>query len=120
MPFTLPTFNLSCNIWRLSAPPPGPPALSTVCNLAFGRRLSWLTEEDIVNVDWMLQVLLPAGTDIRASQSFDNDVLEVPSGSGCFYHVACVADAGKGFANEHRVAGVTATHAYGAWPTPYP
>ena len=54
-------------------------------------------------------LLLPALTDVRytgvggTSDSF-YDIVEVPAGSARWYWVLSVDDAGKGFANEHRVA----------------
>jgi hypothetical protein len=46
--------------------------------------------------------------------------VEVPAGSGRYYEVVQVDDAGKGFPNEHRIAGLIATVDLGMWPVPYP
>jgi hypothetical protein len=121
MGFTVPNFNLSCHIWRDAAPPPGPPAVTSPCNLAWGRRVSLALAPLGTLIGAVLTLLLPPGTDIQCVQSqLAGDVVEVPAGSGCFYAVFGVGDIGKGFANEHRAALVVATSAFGNWPTPYP
>lgn len=107
MAFTLPTFNLLCDIYtgpwltralRLSAEP---------CNLAFGRRVQQSSNidpfEDLSFVQPTL--LLNAGVDVRSLvNAVEQDVVECPSGSGRWYQVIGVDDIGKGFANEHRAA----------------
>ena len=128
MPFTLPTFNLTANIWHYATwfgnfPTVIPaPDATTLCNLAVGRRVSGSTNIDM----WLL---MPIGTDIRDKQkaptaSPQPDIVEVPAGSGRYYMVQTVDDAGKGFANEHRVAtingDVAAFPVLPEWPEPYP
>lgn len=132
MAFTLPTFNLTCNIFtydgtditlRLDSP----------CNLAYGKRT--LVPATTSNPDenssalTQMELLLPAGTDIRdASCDGWPDVVECPAGSGRFYFAFGVDDAGKGFDNEHRVANLWKTWKIGSgawptqgpWPTPIP
>jgi hypothetical protein len=124
MSFSLPTFNLECNIytgdnvWL-------PPRLTSDCNLAYGRR----TAVFIFGAGGSsfsgqgMTLLLPPLTDIRDDLCASGaDGVEVPAGSGRFYVVESVDDAGKGFPNEHRVALLTKTPGPAAapWPTPIP
>jgi len=132
MAFTIPTFNLTCKIWAGPNPPSGAPRLSSVCNLAMGRRTmpSFPHEDTFVAPHMLAQLLLPAGTDIRdasCSPATSGDVVEVPAGTGRYYYVLEVDDFGKGFPNEHRWALLAkACAAYFApfagvdWPTPIP
>lgn len=124
MGFTLPTFNLRCNIYT------GPWATKALripdqqCNLAWGKRGNVLF---FVNTDLELGaaspgmiILLPARTDIRCWLWYGtDDLVECPSGSGRWYSVAAIDDIGKGFANEHRAAWLTQIS---QWldPTRYP
>ncbi len=132
MSFSLPTFNLSCDIYT------GPWAsrvfrLTTMGNLAWGKRtqgffgsypsgtFSPSTQPEVL--------LLPPLTDIRSAViSVQTDMVEIPSGSGRWYTVQAVDDIGKGFTNEHRAAIVTQASQYidatdfpGLfWPVPMP
>jgi hypothetical protein len=120
MSFTLPTFNLTCNVWHNPAVPPGAASISPVCNLAWGKRFHVPTTAGGFG---NTQLLLPPGTDIRClavQNCVVSDIVEVPAGSGRFYDVFSVDDAGKGFANEFRVAFLLQTKAHGAWPIPMP
>lgn len=106
MPYTLPTFNLTCRITH-----GGGATVDTVCNLAFSRRNKFPALTANVGATPMtmiipVYILLPAGTDIRGAWEAggNRDIIEVVIGSGRKYTVAQVDDAGKGFANEHRVA----------------
>jgi len=131
MAFTQPTFNLLCNIFTVAS---GAHTfrLDSVCNLAFGRRVTERISTPagpFENISLSPTLLLPAETDIRdTSCGGEGDLVEVPAGSGRFYSVNGVDDAGKGFDNEHRVAilikawgfpgnewGLTSN-----WPTPIP
>lgn len=132
MSFSLPTFNLTCNIWRFQPPPPGgPPFLSPLCNLAFGRRINRSPElGDLDLALGQMSLLLPPLTDIRDAASVAShagDLVEVPQASGRYYYVFYVDDIGKGFPNEHRVAllGKAAAVNGGVfvpyiWPAPIP
>lgn len=127
MAFVLPTFNLTCNIktcpvanvpsvpsepFRLTAQP---------CQLTYGRRVNVASTggTDTPGVPLLaMNVLLPAGTDVRGPQdTVSFDMLECPAGSGRWYWVVFVDDIGKGFTNEHRTAGVFALA--GTWDAPY-
>lgn len=101
------------------------------CNLALGKRISQslaaLPAAFTITND--AQLLLFKGTDIRdAGNASGYDVVEAPAGTGRFYWVLSVDDAGRGFANEHRVAFVQkavaannpVAFAGSFWPTPIP
>lgn len=120
MAFSVPTFNLTCNIY--TGPPawPAVPRLSPVCNLAVGSKI----RANLPGVHALsVYLLLPALTDIRGpvNATPGQDFVEVPAGSGRTYVVLSVEDAGKGFSNEYRFALLLAS-AVGAhvWPTPIP
>jgi len=132
MAFTLPDFNLAVDIYT------GPwltkvLRVSTVGNLAFGKRVQQLfgsyDPQPNVQSSTPALLLLPAGTDVRGVVlTNQEDVIEVPSGSGRWYSVNAVEDIGKGFSNEHRCASVTQISEYvdGVkysglfWPVPMP
>jgi len=131
MAFSLPNFNLLCDVYtgpwlakvlRISDVP---------CNLALGRRVqqpgaTFTTFEFGAAAP---SVLLPPRTDVRDFSCVTGyDVLEVPKGTGRWYAVMQVDDVGRGFANEYRIAfpvkavqAVDATEFAGSfWPTPIP
>jgi len=120
LPYVLPNFNLSANIWRAGNPLTNPPDVVTDCNLALGRRGARspgniATHESDFGTMWLL---LPKGTDIRDGKSLGGaDVVEVPAGTGRIYNVIWVDDAGLGFSNEHRFAVILAKS---PWPVPFP
>jgi len=104
--FTLPTFNLLCDIY--TGPWIGKALRLTgiQCNLALGRRVA--TPSDLPNNSPIQQtpvLLLPPSTDVRdGSCASGFDVVEVPRLSGRWYAVQVADDIGKGFPNEHRYA----------------
>jgi len=118
--YTLPTFNLVCNIWRFANYPANPPDLGAICNLALGRRVGTLlsntaTGGEVIGGMWLL---LPPTTDIQDSKNGgDGDIVEVPAGSGRIYKAIWVDDIGGGFPNEHRFAELVG---FAPWPTPFP
>lgn len=132
MAFTVPTFPLTVEIFA-------GPWLTRVTrgtspgNLALGRRGMVFADNELVSshvYTGPAYLLVPALTDIRdvnCSQT-DNDVVEVPQGSGRWYGVAWVDDVGKGFPNEHRVASLykISANTNGTlypglfWPSPIP
>jgi hypothetical protein len=131
MAYRLPTFNLACNIGPSAngaftwppAPYVGAPRLADVpCALVFGRRVNVASTGGTGDRGYPIQcmsLLLDTDTDVRSSQSVDGvpDVVEVPAGSGRWYGVFVVDDIGKGYANEHRHAGIIAIE--GTWAVPY-
>lgn len=131
MSFSVPTFNLTCDIY--TGPWVGKVLrhLSVPCNLAWGRRSqnNFAPGLGSVELGGVSSLLLPAGTDIRdASCASGWDVVEVPEASGRFYAISAVDDVGKGFVNEYRIATMAkACQAFDAvlfpgvsWPTPIP
>lgn len=118
MSFSVPTFNLTVNIWRNGLGPPLAPSVVSVANLCMGRRVQPAGGSGSAGFDCNMTLLLPPGTDIRDGiRSAAADLVEAPAGSLRFYSVDWVDDAGKGFPNEHRVAFILAR---GLWPAPYP
>lgn len=120
MDFNQPTFNLIANIFRNGNPPPAAPDRVTICNLCRGERNSNL----VANIkgggsdQGGMWLLCPKGTDIQDSKNgVGGDFVEVPAGSGRIYNVVWVDDAGCGFRNEHRFAGLVGL---APWPTPFP
>jgi len=115
MSFTLPTFPLAVNIYRLASRPPGAPAVITVGNLCAGTRVQAALANVLaatIGTEYVAEVfaylLLPQATDVRGMNSVaGHDWIEVPAGTGTYWAVGWVYDAGKGFANEHRVAVIT-------------
>jgi hypothetical protein len=121
MAFSVPTFNLTCNIWRGASGPPAPPSVVAECNLAWGRRVSHFPSGLGVDPASAMTLLLPVGTDIRSLVcATGSDWVEVPAGTGRFYVVLGVDDVGKGFPNEHRAALLLPTDNFGPWPSPIP
>lgn len=131
MAFTLPNFNLTCNIFTVA----GGVAtfrLDSPCNLAMGRRTAVITNgasQDGGLDGLQPSLLLPPLTDIRDSScGGEIDLVEVPAGSGRFYLAVNVDDIGKGFPNEHRCATLNKTWGFAGngsglvapWPTPIP
>lgn len=134
--FILPTFNLTCNIWRYTLNPrTDPPTIAgQVCNLQFGHKNSWGPVEsfvpntshtafnnNIANYAMARNLLLPVHTDIRPAwyggvvNVGQGDFVEVPAGSGRFYGTMDVDDVAKGFTNEYRVALLVP---FPTWPVP--
>lgn len=121
MPFTVPNFNLSYSVWHDPNTPPAAPDSSGMANLAYGRRVAWLGGAEQAGPQVIMSLLLPPGEDVRSEINATNaDVIEVPAGTGRFYRILFVDDVGKGFPNEHRVAGLLQTGLFGPWPTPIP
>jgi len=130
--YTLPTFNLLCNIkaapgagWGAAAAAVAPPYRLTnqACALVYGRRVNLAVTSTTLQLGFpmfTMNLLLPAGTDIRGIQETTGivDVVECPAGSGRWYRTAWVDDIGKGWANEHRSAVIQAVP--GSWASPYP
>lgn len=109
MPYTVPPMPLPCNIWHnfdnvtnLYAAPD----VATMTNMAYGRRVTAATvSSSLVRQFPVTDFLFVAGLDVRPPTNGGfADLIECPAGSTVFYTVIAVADSGKGFANEHRVA----------------
>jgi hypothetical protein len=128
MAYVIPSFNLSANIWRFGHNPlTTDPDTDSVCALVYGRRVQTLAilssrlpnefttpPGEVMTMD----LLLPAGTDIRGTQdTVGCDIVEVPAGTGRYYWSLTVDDIGKGWPNEHRIAKIVAV--LGSWVAPY-
>lgn len=117
--YTIPTFNLNVNIWRVGndvqANAPDVTSVGCLVNgrsggfpipaINFGTAASMLTEA--TKLGQFMSLLLPKLTDVRGTQGGAGnlgDAVEVPAGSGRFYLAQWVDDVGKGFQNEHREA----------------
>lgn len=106
MAFTLPTFNITANIWRnanyvIGVGPAGPPQVVTPANLSPGKRV-------VTNAGTstpLMELLLPPRTDVRdgVAPAAAQDWVEAPAGTGRYYSVYYVDDVGRGFANEYRI-----------------
>ncbi len=130
MPYSLPTFNLTCNVYSWVAVPGPLVAIRETpdCNLQFSRRVNFAGVQDYAEAEGFsgaMWLLLPPLTDVRPGVCYglgipQADLVEVPAGSGRIYYVSTVDDVGKGFANEFRCAGISPTAAYGLWPSPIP
>jgi hypothetical protein len=129
--FTLPTFNLVCDIHTGIGGAFPPLAVSTAgvrvpnvpCALAHGRLSSRVAQTgsgfNTIPVT-VMQLLLPKLTDIRGFECNTTvpDQVECPKGSGRWYWVPSVDDVGKGYANEYRLAVLQAI--VETWAPPYP
>lgn len=123
MPFIIPEFNLTVDIWRFNlTPSTDPPSVTTTGNLAWGRRGAVPASGGTAAIGVVFTaptLLLPALTDIRSKEkgATDGDKVEVPAGSGRLYRCIYVDDIGKGFPNEHRGAYLVPL---APWPFPIP
>jgi hypothetical protein len=131
MAFTVPTFNLTCNVYTNPWPPTAPRLAAQACALAAGRIMrQWsngYSPEQVLGM--YVSLLLPALTDIRDSaNASDWDIVECPAGTGRWYYVVQVEDVGKGYPNEYRLALLNKIQqsvdpvlfAGVFWPTPIP
>jgi len=128
--FTLPNFNLLCNIWHGTVVMGDLPATPLVtapdislkpCQLYAA---SWQGTSTTplstsrLDLGFTMMLRVPAGTDLRdQSNASENDVVEVPAGSGRWYYVMQADDLHKGFPNEYRFGILSKL---GTWPTPIP
>lgn len=105
MPYTLPAFNITINLWRFGNATTDPPDLIPNANFAWGKRINFHDGATYPTQDWTptMTLLLPTGTDIRGDVNTDGapDQAEIPAGSGRFYEVLYVDFIGCGFPNEH-------------------
>lgn len=121
MAFSIPHFNLHCNIWNDPDPTTGPPTLPDVeCQLYFPKQ-DQLEVTPGSSASWRgpMYIRLPAGTDVRFNNPADppSNHIECPSGTGRMYDVLYVDDAHKGFLNEYRIA-VVQWHGTPTFPLP--
>ncbi len=123
MPFRVPTFPLTCRIYRASSGGPFPltGGVTSPCQLQL-RKDGWVSSNGGSGIAASMLLLLPKGTDIRPSHTTTPaDAVQVPDDSGEYYVVSAVNDVAKGFPNEYRVAmlALQANKANGTvWPMP--
>lgn len=127
MAFRVPTLNILCNIGTPPIPNvPGIPAFPSrlrdvPCQLSQGRRSRSFSTGGTTTPGVPVQTCQLAVaklTDIRGPQdTVSFDMVEVPVGTGRWYTVYFVDDVGRGFPNEHRVAGIIALARQ--WTAPY-
>jgi hypothetical protein len=129
MPFTLPNFNLTANIWRNGINVLNPPAVITPCYLSLGRRVlsgpdstTFSNPTGGVGIDMLYRNMgVPALTDVRPAWTTGGpDTVEVPAGSGVYYKAQDVADMAKGHANEYRFCWLVWNQFLPAAPLPLP
>jgi hypothetical protein len=107
MAFTVPTFNLLCDVYSGPWPTKSLRISDLPCNLAAARpaKSTAVENEGELWINGYMTLLVPALTDLRMlGQGVQNDILEVPAGTGRWYQLNFVDDVGKGFSNEHRMA----------------
>ena len=123
MPYSLPTFNLLCNIWHppYVIPPIGGPSESIVpCQLRDPGRGPSETQRNPTTLNWQpgFTLLVPKLTDVRDAYSPGGaDLIECPAGSNRWYQANYVDDVAKGFPNEYRKVFLCKA---GTWPSPIP
>lgn len=108
MPYTIPTFNITCDIFTSHAFGAAARLANIPCNLAWGKRVNAPATGGTTSLGVVLipmTLLLPATVDIRGTNSSTgDDGVEVPSGSGRRYTVLFADFVGYGFANAHKGA----------------
>lgn len=136
MAFKLPTFNITVNVYT-------GPWLSKVlrvadlpANFAIGKRVQQIGNDYVAFFGSQLEfgitaiLLVPKGSDVRSQSNGGGvqDIVEIPSGSSCWYQITAWEDMAGGFSNEYRVAAVgkiweelAPTALAGCnWPSPTP
>ena len=106
MSYRLPVFNLRVNVWHDGHYVTDPPDLTPVANFNLGRRVGQMQEGEVIpgpgpfGYVWLLT---PMGTAIIGDRlaAVVGDCVEVPQGSGIYYHVAFSERSALGFPNEH-------------------
>lgn len=100
MAYTLPVFNLTCNLWRPPSVTTDPPDDTFDCQLYIpSRGMLDITPGDDDLWQPPIYVRAPKGTDIR-----QDDILEVDDGDGWYYRVRWIERMHRGFSNEYFVA----------------
>jgi len=98
--FTLPTFNLVCNLWRAPDTPSDPPTSTPDCQLYYPSRSTLpleVSDDEIYSpAAW---IRFPWGTDVLVG-----DILEVAQGDGYFYEVRFTDRMHRGFPNQYLFA----------------
>jgi len=126
--YTLPTFNLSVQIYAGTMfGAPGALLSTTIGQLQYGDLVANQNSPATMNFNFgkLSYLLLPAGTNIYTvicGPLFFNCFVQLPSNSGRWYQVMHVDDRWKGFTTEHRCALIMQSvgPAGVGWPNPIP
>lgn len=112
--YTLPSFNLTANVWRSDGNAGyANPDANIVCTIRAGMEMSerynYSVQPDDPQffVTWLLAPLgsdLIAGHRLAAGQSYD--LLEVPIGSKRFYRLLWIEHVALGYPNEHLLCAI--------------
>lgn len=123
MAFVLPTFPSSVDIYDWVAfGVPTSLRLTSPCQLRGPNPSYAINYTSVSSFAPASLILLPALTDIRDRYNTPinrPDFVQVPAGSGRWYHVVYVDDIAKEFPNEHRYAAIAKLDPL-PWPTPSP
>jgi len=99
LPFQLPVFNLTANIWRSTSSLLDPPDVVTDAQLYVNSRLVIpLTPGDNAVFVPSVELRVPMGTDLQ-----EEDQVEVAAGDAWFYRVRWTERVHRGFANEYFI-----------------
>jgi len=114
VPYTLPNFNLVCQVkanfnFALGLNPVAPFVFpNTPCNLAYSRRAHVpVPTTTSIQAGELMYLLLPVGIAIKGKGSYavkNGDAIEVPQGSGRWYSCLSIDKVAAGFTNEHQSA----------------
>jgi len=99
LPYRLPDFNVTANIWRAATPITDPPDVTCDAQLYLTSKVyvaaSLVTPGDAVPT---VQLRVPLGTDLQVS-----DTVECDAGDGHFYTCVWTERMHLGFANEYFI-----------------
>jgi len=99
LPYVLPNFNVTANIWRASSSTSDPPDVVSDAQLYLTSRV-WVASSILAPGDAVPTVVLrvPKGTDLQAG-----DTIECDAGDGHFYSCIWTERMHLGFANEYFI-----------------
>lgn len=106
MAYRLPVFNVRVNVWHDGHFVTDPADLTPFANFNVGRRIGQMMEGEVIpgpGPFGYMWLLTPIGTAIVGDRldTVVGDCVEVPQGSGLYYHVAFSERSALGFPNEH-------------------
>ncbi len=97
LPYKLPIFNLTANIWRSASSTSDPPDVVTPAQLyVYSRLVIPITPGDVAVYVPTVELRVPVGTDLQV-----DDQVECDDGDGWFYDVRWTERVHRGFANEY-------------------
>lgn len=109
MAYRLPTFNVVVNVWHDGHFVTDVPDLTPLANFNVGKRIGRMLEGEVLPTPWVYGygwLLTPIGTSIVGDRidGIFGDCIEVPAGSGLYYHCVWSERSALGFPNEHVVS----------------